>query len=115
MQTSKKSIILTIISASIFALTLFTMCAFLFSMINLSLSANESDSIGLAVLLVFYIPVCMVSAVVNIAPTVISIVNANRIKKDGEKKSLFILNVILAIAPLVVTAILFAIGMILPR
>ena len=100
-KTSTKNIVLTIIAmifgiASILIATIPTMEVVL---PVLSGSYSDSDATNLAWYILIIVYFGLIPVIMNIISTVLSVISASSIKKNGESKSIYVLDLITAILP----------------
>ena len=98
-KTSTKNKVFTIISAVIYAITSLILTSTTLDMTMPAFNGVENASIGIAFGLIIFIIFCAGATILYLTSTIFSIVSAVSIKRNGESKALFIINIVLAILP----------------
>ena len=98
-KTSKRNIIFTIIAGAIALVSsIFITYPTLDAVMPVFLG-NTEGNLGLAVFIIVLIIIGLGVAVANVISTVLSVLSAVSIKKNGESKVIFILDIVIAVLP----------------
>ena len=99
--TYEKNKVLTSVSLIVYALTSIILLWFTFDITAPIFNGEENAGLGLAFGIIIYIVFAGGATILYLISTILSIVSAVSVKKNGESKGIFITNIIFAILPLI--------------
>ena len=98
-KTSKRNIIFTIIAGAIALVSSIFITYPTLDVVIPVFLGNTEGNLGLAVFIIVLIIIGLGVAVANVISTVLSVLSAVSIKKNGESKVIFILDIVIAVLP----------------